>query len=188
MREGSFYIRKSSQGDLVQTFELCTIYIECNLGLNLRFQNISINWIMEDVVFVFCLILVVALCSIVLRACFVFGMPKSRMGKDNFPWQYLSVLSTPPSFLYFYRYHQGSSEQCRLLLSPHPYSSIANPGTSGAPGDSVIVVDVPVRLDQPPAYHSSFQRSFGERLTDERHDHDQRRHHSHMKPLVGKEF
>ena len=142
---------------------------------------------MEDVVFVFCLILVVALCSIVLRACFVFGMPKSRMGKDIFPRQYLSVIY----FLHFFIFTditRENGEQRRLLLSPHPYSSIANPGTSGAPGDSVIVVDVPVRLDQPPAYHSSFQRSFGERLTDERRDHDQRRHHSHMKPLVGKEL
>ena len=142
---------------------------------------------MEDVVFVFCLILVVALCSIVLRACFVFGMPKSRMGKDIFPRQYLSFIY----FLHFFIFTditRENSEQRRLLLSPHPYSSIANPGTSGAPGDSVIVVDVPVRLDQPPAYHSSFQRSFGERLTDERRDHDQRRHHSHMKPLVGKEL
>ena len=94
-------------------------------------------------------------------------------------------------FLHFFIFTditRENSEQCRLLLSPHPYSSIANPGTSGAPGDSVIVVDVPVRLDQPPAYHSSFQRSFGERLTDERRDHDQRRHHSHMKPLVRKDL
>ena len=86
-----------SQGDLVQFFQLCTIYIECNLGLNLRFENISINWIMEDVVFVFCLILVVALCSIALRACFVIGMPKRRMGKDIFPLQYLSVYLLLPS-------------------------------------------------------------------------------------------
>ena len=94
---------------------------------------------------------------------------------------YLSYL-LPLHFFIFTDITRENSEQRRLLLSPHPYSSIANPGTSGAPGDSVIVVDVPVRLDQPPAYHSSFQRSFGERLTDER------RHHSHMKPLVGKEL
>jgi len=100
---------------------------------------------------------------------------------------YLSYL-LPFHFFIFTDITRENSEQCRLLLSPHPYSSIANPGTSGAPGDSVIVVDVPVRLDQPPAYHSSFQRSFGERLTDERRDHDQRRHHSYMKPLVGKEL
>ena len=100
---------------------------------------------------------------------------------------YLSYL-LPLHFFIFTDITRENSEQRRLLLSPHPYSSIANPGTSGAPGDSVIVVDVPVRLDQPPAYHSSFQRSFGERLTDERRDHDQRRHHSHMKPLVGKEL
>ena len=98
---------------------------------------------------------------------------------------YLSIYYSLHFFI-FTDITRENSEQRRLLLSPPPYSSIANPGTSGAPGDSVIVVDVPVRLDQPPAYHSSFQRSFGERLTDERRDHDRRRHHSHMKPIVGK--